>query len=181
MLPFDRPRAQESYALVWSLPSERAAALLDADAASFEEELARATGNATGTLRLASERRGWPLAWGRADRVCGPGWVLLGDAAHIVHPLAGQGLNLGLADVAALARVVAAREPWRSIADPRLLRRYARERAAAVASMRFVTDSLLRLFAARPPLLRELRNRGFTLLNHAPPIKRWLVSRALDS
>lgn len=181
LLPFDRPAPQRSYALVWSLPSARAKALLDADAARFEAELAQATGAAAGSLQPAGERHSWPLARGRAERVCGAGWVLLGDAAHIVHPLAGQGLNLGLADVAALGRVIATREPWRAVSDERLLRRYARERAAATAAMSFVTDALLRLFAAERPLVRELRNRGLTLLNHATPIKRWLVSRALDS
>ena len=181
LLPFDRPQPGRSYALVWSLPDERARAMLDADAAHFEAELARATGGDAGTLTLASVRRGWPLAVGRATPVCGRGWVLLGDAAHVVHPLAGQGLNLGLADVASLARTLASREPWRSPGDERLLRRYARDRAAATQAMAFVTDGLLRLFAAEPPFVRELRNRGLTLVNHASPVKRWLVSRALDS
>ena len=181
LLPFDRPRSRRSYALVWSLPDEPARSLLDVDAAGFEAELARATHGAAGTLALASERHGWPLALARADRVCGAGWVLLGDAAHVVHPLAGQGLNMGLADVASLARVVAAREPWRGLGDERLLRRYARDRAAATRAMGLLTDALLRLFAAQAPWLEELRNRGLTLVNHASPIKRWLVARALDS
>ena len=99
------------------------------DAAAFEPALGDATGGAAGTLRLASERAAWPLALARAEPVCGPGWVLLGDAAHVVHPLAGQGLNLGLADVRALAEVLAAREPGARWATTALLRRYARARA----------------------------------------------------
>lgn len=181
LLPFDRPQARRSYALVWSLPDARAQSLLDLDAPAFEAELAQATQGAAGTLTLASERRSWLLAKARADRICGAGWVLLGDAAHVVHPLAGQGLNLGLADVASLARVIAAREPGRSPGDERLLRRHARERAAPTLAMGLLTDGLLRLFAAEPPFLKELRNRGLTLVNHASPIKRWLVARALDS
>jgi 2-polyprenyl-6-methoxyphenol hydroxylase-like FAD-dependent oxidoreductase len=86
-----------------------------------------------------------------------------------------------LADVASLARVLAAREPWRSVGDERLLRRHVRERAAATQAMALVTDGLLRLFAAEPAFVRELRNRGLTLVDHARPIKRWLVSHALDS
>jgi 2-polyprenyl-6-methoxyphenol hydroxylase-like FAD-dependent oxidoreductase len=116
-----------------------------------------------------------------AERVCGPGWVLLGDAAHVVHPLAGQGLNLGLADVRALSEVLAAREPWREPGDERLLRRYARQRAAPTQAMGQMTDGLLQLFASQRPVLRELRNRGLSLVNALPPLKRLLASQALDS
>lgn len=181
LLPFDRPEAGCSYALVWSLPQVRAQELLALDAAAFEQALADATGAAAGTLRLASARADWPLALARARPVSGHGWVLLGDAAHLVHPLAGQGLNLGLGDVLALERVVAAREAWRSLDDERLLRRYERERALPVVAMGQLSDGLLRLFASPSPLLRELRNRGLTLVNHTPAIKRWLASQALES
>ena len=181
LLPFDTPRAGASYALVWSLPEARASALLAHDDAAFELALMEASGGAAGSLTLASARAAWPLALVRADAWCGPGWVLLGDAAHVVHPLAGQGLNLGLADVAALARVIAAREPWRGLGDARLLRRYARERLAPTWAMGQVTDGLLRLFAHETPILRELRNRGLTLVNQLSPLKRWLTARALDS
>jgi len=98
-----------------------------------------------------------------------------------VHPLAGQGLNLGLADVATLARVIAGREPWRKLGDERLLRRYARERLAPTWAMGRLTEGLLQLFAHDRPEVRELRNRGLTLVNHLSPVKRWLTSRALDS
>ncbi|MEO7335603.1 MAG: FAD-dependent monooxygenase [Caldimonas sp.] len=181
LLPFDTPQPAHSYALVWSLPDDRADALMADDGATFERALMEATGSSAGDLTLASERASWPLQLGRADRWCGPGWVLLGDAAHVVHPLAGQGLNLGLADVATLARVLAEREAWRGVGDERLLRRYARERASPTWLMGEVTDGLLRLFANESAPLRELRNRGMTLVNRLPPIKRWLTSQALGS
>ena len=181
LLPMDAPEPGRSYALVWSLPEERVQPLLDLPAAGFEQALAEATGGAAGTLALAAERAAWPLTIAQADAWCGPGWVLLGDAAHVVHPLAGQGLNLGLADVATLARVIAAREPWRELGDEKLLRRYARERAAPTWAMGRLTDGLLQLFSSDAPALQELRNRGLTLVNHAPPLKRWLVGRALRS
>jgi 2-polyprenyl-6-methoxyphenol hydroxylase-like FAD-dependent oxidoreductase len=90
-------------------------------------------------------------------------------------------LNLGLADVAALARVVAARESWRALGDEKLLRRYARERLAPTWAMGQVTDGLLRLFSHDAPGLRELRNRGMGLVNRINPVKRWLTTRALDA
>ena len=179
LLPLDRPQAGHGLALVWSLPAERAAALLALDAAAFEAELMQATNGAAGQLRLASPRAAWPLALARAERVCGPGWVLLGDAAHRVHPLAGQGLNLGLADVAALARVVGERETWRGLGDVRLLQRYARERETATRAMLGLTDGLLQLFSHPSPWAKELRNRGLGLVNAATPLKRWLTGRAL--
>ncbi|WP_280154550.1 FAD-dependent monooxygenase [Piscinibacter sp. XHJ-5] len=181
LLPFDTPRPQASYALVWSMPDARADALLAMDERAFEQSLHEATGTAAGELTLASPRAAWPLMQARARSVCGPGWVLLGDAAHVVHPLAGQGLNLGLGDVVVLARVIAEREPWRALGDEKLLRRYMRERTAPTWAMGQVTDGLLRLFAHSAPGVRELRNRGLTLVNHLSPLKRWLTARALDS
>jgi 2-polyprenyl-6-methoxyphenol hydroxylase-like FAD-dependent oxidoreductase len=179
LLPIDRPQAGHGLALVWSLPTERALGLLALPEAEFEKELMAATGAEAGTLKLASERASWPLALARAERVCGPGWALVGDAAHVVHPLAGQGLNLGLGDVACLARVIAQREAWRELSDPRLLERYARERAGAVQAMAALTDGLLRLFSHSAPWAKELRNRGLGLVEAAAPIKRWLASQAL--
>ncbi|HEY1090785.1 MAG TPA: FAD-dependent monooxygenase [Burkholderiaceae bacterium] len=181
LLPFSRPQVEQSYGLVWSVAPERASQLLDCGEAEFEEQLNAATQGAAGTLKLASARAAWPLALGRASAVSGAGFALLGDAAHLVHPLAGQGLNLGLADVAALARVLAEREPWRPLGDAKLLRRYARARLAGTLAMGELTDGLQRLFATEQPGLRLLRNQGLSMLNHLTPLKRWLTARALGS
>ena len=181
LLPFDRPAAGHSYGLVWSLPQARADELLPLDEPAFNQALTEATGAAVGALTLVSERAAWPLVYGRAEQVCGDGWVLLGDAAHLVHPLAGQGLNLGLADVQALAETLAAREPWRPLGDAKLLRRYARARQMPVRAMGHVTDGLLELFSHPSPVVRELRNRGLTLLDKLPPLKRVLTNQALRS
>jgi len=181
LLPFDAPEPRRSAALVWSLPQERAVALLALDDGAFLQALVEATGGEAGEIRLASARAAWPLQLGRAECWSGEGWVLVGDAAHVVHPLAGQGLNLGLADVAALVRVLGQREPWRRLGDARLLRRYARERATPTWAMAEVTDGLLRLFSHEAAPWRELRNRGLSLVDRFTPAKRWLASRALGS
>lgn len=181
LLPFDAPEPQRSYALVWSLPRERCAELMALSDEDFAAALMAATRGEAGDLLLASARAEWPLAIAQASAWSGPGWVLLGDAAHLVHPLAGQGLNLGLADVAALTRVIEAREPWRPLSDEKLLRRYVRARALPTWAMGRVTDGLLQLFSHEAPAARELRNRGLGLVNRLTPIKRWLTARALDS
>jgi ubiquinone biosynthesis UbiH/UbiF/VisC/COQ6 family hydroxylase len=180
LLPFDRPSPERSYGLVWSLPNARANELLAKDESGFEAALLEATLRACGPLRLGSERASWPLSLARAERWSGAGWVLLGDAAHLIHPLAGQGLNLGLGDVQALARVIAEREPWRGLGDEKLLRRYERERVLPTLAMMQLTDGLLQLFSTRSPAVRELRNRGLGLVNQLTPLKRWLTGRALD-
>lgn len=178
LLPFDRPQRDHGLGLVWSLPTQQATSLMALDDTAFEQALQAAVGPGIGPLRLAGPRASWPLCRGQAERLCGPGWVLLGDAAHVIHPLAGQGLNLGLADVAVLARVLAEREPHRALGDEKLLRRYARERYLPVAAMSGLTDGLVQLFAHRHPLARELRNRGMSLLDSLAPFKRFLAERA---
>ena len=179
LLPLDRPRAGHGFGLVWSVPDEQADRLMAMPDAAFEEALMDATAGAAGSLTLCAARAQWPLALAQADAMYGAGWVLVGDAAHRVHPLAGQGLNLGLADVLALADVIQARETWRDLADPKLGERYARQRRAPTQAMAGVTDALWHLFAHPSPWTKELRNRGLSLLNQLPPLKRLLTSRAL--
>ena len=181
LLPLDRPAPGRGLALVWSLTQERASALMAASDAGFVTALMSATAGQAGGLQLCGARAAWPLALAQAQATHGPGWVLVGDAAHVVHPLAGQGLNLGLADVAALGQVLADRashEAWRSLGDVRLLARYSRQRQAPSWAMAQVTDGLLNLFAHPAPWAKAMRNQGLTLLNRLPPLKRLLVDRA---
>jgi 2-polyprenyl-6-methoxyphenol hydroxylase-like FAD-dependent oxidoreductase len=166
-------------ALVWSVREERADALLALDPAAFALEVERACGRTLGAMTLATERAAWPLQLARASRWTGPGWALAGDAAHNVHPLAGQGLNLGLADAKALADVLREREYWRGVADPKLLRRYERSRKADVLAMGATTDGLQQLFAQRTGPWTLLRNWGMLGFEHSGPVKHWVARQAM--
>ncbi len=165
-------------ALVWSVGQDRADGLLALPAAEFERRLTDASHGVLGGLRLASERARWPLQLAKADRWCGPGWVLAGDAAHTVHPLAGQGLNLGLADARELARVLHDREYWRGLGDVRLLRRYERSRKAQVVTMQLATDGLQQLFAHESRIAGWLRNWGMRGFERSGPVKSWVARQA---
>ena len=165
-------------ALVWSVAPQRAGELLALGAEEFNERLTFASHGELGQLALTSERARWPLQLAKADRWCGPGWVLAGDAAHTVHPLAGQGLNLGLADAQALAKVLHEREYWRSIGDEKLLRRYERARKAQIATMQLATDGLQMLFAQPARGWSLLRNWGMRGFERSGPIKQWAARQA---
>ena len=170
--------AGRGLALVWSLASERARQRLALGDEAFCAELQTLCGAQTGNLRLTSPRASWPLALCQAERWVGPGWALAGDAAHTVHPLAGQGLNLGLADAACLAKVLGEREYWRGVGDEKLLRRYERARKADTAAIAAVTDGLQGLFAQPGEVWQALRNRGMNSFARSGPLKTWLTRRA---
>jgi 2-polyprenylphenol 6-hydroxylase len=105
--------------------------------------------------------------------------ALIGDAAHTLHPLAGQGVNLGLHDAAELAQTLAARSAAEGYGDYAVLRRYERSRKEAIAAMRWVTDSLQRLFGSPLPGVRLLRNVGLDLTNRQTWIKHRLIRQAI--
>ncbi len=170
-----------SVALVWSVSDDRTALLENLPPEEFCAALGVACQHSVGQLQLTSQRASWPLALGSADRWVGPGWALAGDAAHTVHPLAGQGLNLGLADAASLCRVLSSREYWRSLGDEKLLRRYERSRKAEVATVGAVTDGLQRLFALQPTAWQSARNWGMNGFAASAPLKNWLIKRAAGS
>ena len=175
-----------SVAVVWSVAHGQSQHWLQADGVELAGALREASRGALGALAVIAPRAAWLLVQARARRWCGtvagaPGqaWVLAGDAAHAVHPLAGQGLNLGLADVAALVRVLSQREGWRALADQRLLRRYERARKTEVATAMLAMDGLQQLFTRGDAALQPLRRHGMNVFDRLVPLKGWVSRHAM--
>jgi 2-polyprenyl-6-methoxyphenol hydroxylase-like FAD-dependent oxidoreductase len=164
---------------VWSTPNAHADALQALEARDFERRVREAGGAALGDLRLISAVARFPLRLIRVPEPVAPGVALIGDAAHAVHPLAGQGINLGFQDVRALCDAIAARTALQAAGDLSVLRRYARERREDVTAMQFVTDGLDRLFATGRPGAYTLRNLGLGLVERQPWAKAALARRAM--
>ena len=181
LLPLPDTAAGPQVSMVWSMRKAQAEALLalprQEQAAELEKRLAHAAQGRLGALRMRSALHGFPLSVDQAQ-MTGPGIALVGDAAHRVHPLAGQGLNLGLGDVQALSEAVSQRENFRTAGDARVLRRYQRARAEPVLAMRLATDGLHRLFGVQAAPLAWLRNAGMRWVDALPFVKRQLIESA---
>ena len=151
-------------------------------AAMLPDELCNAVAQAgdhvLGDLKLVTEPRTFALMRMEVEELIGPRVVLVGDAAHVVHPLAGQGVNIGFRDARELARILRERGQC-SCGDRMVLRRYERSRSEDIASMRFVTDSLQKLFNNEIPGLTTLRNVGLKLTDSLQPLKTALVRQAI--
>lgn len=133
-------------------------------------------------IKLVGSPAAFDLVLSKATQWVQPGVALVGDSAHTIHPLAGLGLNMGLADVQALVNVVAARRKGQSVADMRLLRRYQRVRAASTSSLQCATHGLFHLFTqqwagAQP--VQGLRNWGMLAVNAATPLKAWIQAQGM--
>ncbi len=165
--------------IVWSAPEALAGDLLALPAADLAERVAAAGGRALGALDLLAPPSAFPLAFLRLPAMVAHRLALVGDAAHGVHPLAGQGVNLGFGDAEALSSILAQRGPLADPGAPLLLERYARRRAEPVLAMQTVTDALARLFGAPPRWLGWLRNAGLSAVDRLPPVKRALAQPAL--
>ena len=174
------PLADGRVSLVWSTTPERAAGLAGLDDPAFGAEVTAASAAVLGALVPTTPRAAFPLRLLHATAYTRPRLALVGDAAHGVHPLAGQGVNLGLMDVAALAQVLG--DAVGQGADPgdvAVLRRYERWRKAENLPAMALMDGLKRLFSNDDPRLSWLRRSGLGLLDRAPPLKRGLIERAM--
>jgi 2-polyprenylphenol 6-hydroxylase len=165
--------------IVWSAPEALARELLTLTPVELAQRVADAGARALGDLACLTPAAGFPLQLLKLPAITGHRLALVGDAAHGVHPLAGQGVNLGFGDAEALAAVLAERGPVRDVGAPILLDRFARRRALPVAAMQGVTDGLARLFGAREPWVASLRNRGLAAVERLPLVKRLLAQPAL--
>ncbi len=175
-LPLSEPH---SCSLVWSADSPRAAALLALDDAAFVAELQTAFGNSLGKVLSISARVAFPLALAHAKHYTAPHLALIGDAAHTVHPLAGQGVNLGFLDAAALAEVLLdAAASQKDIGTHAVLRRYERWRKGDNLTMVSITGGFRYLFSNDMPMLSQLRNTGLSLANAVTPVKNFFMRRA---
>ena len=174
------PLADGTSSLVWSADDDLAAGLLGATASGFAQQLDRASDLALGSTRLVSERTSFPLRRLAAQRYVAQRVALVGDAAHVVHVLAGQGVNLGLMDAAALAQLVLAAAGQRE--DPGalgVLRAYERWRKSEVALMSTAIDSFDRLLAHGSGPLARVAQRGLSWVNRSQELRRLFIRRAL--
>ena len=205
LLPLGGAEGHEC-ALVWSVSPQRAQSLLALEPQAFCQALETASHCTLGSLHLNSARKVWPLQAAVARRWVGtaapsnsavnssvnssvnsavnssvhsPAWALAGDAAHTVHPLTGQGLNLGLGDVAALVALLDSRQPWRGVGDSKLLRSYERSRKAEYALVGGSGDLLQQMFQHQHPAWQTVRSMGMRSFERSGPLKQWLARRAM--
>ena len=173
------PLADGRCSIVWTLPDAEAARVLALDDEAFRAELGAAFDFRLGEIVATTARAAFPLRLRLADRYVSGRVVLAGDAAHVVHPLAGQGMNLGFRDVACLARVLRdARERGGDIGSAHVLRRYERERRSENALAARGLDAIERVFTANDPLIPAVRGAGLSLVDRLAPLKGLLASIA---
>ena len=165
--------------IVWTEDKPEAKRILALDDQKVLAEVTRRFGHELGALRLEGRLIGYPLSFGIARALTARRLALVGDTAHVIHPVAGQGLNLGLQDVAALAEALSeAAHLGLDPGHPHALSAYQRARRFDTTAMGALTDGLVRLFSNDHLPLRALRDLGLSLVDRAPPVKRFLANKA---
>jgi ubiquinone biosynthesis UbiH/UbiF/VisC/COQ6 family hydroxylase len=165
--------------IVWSTSDGHGRELLELAPEAFVRRVTAAGAGELGELTLITPPQAFPLQSLAAESMIGRRVALVGDAAHVVHPLAGQGVNLGFGDARVLAGTLAAREPFRDCGDRVLARRFERARAESVLAMRTVTDGLAKLFGLAGAPAARMRNAGLSLTDRLAPVKNLLVRHAI--
>ena len=173
------PLTEGYCSIVWSTSPEHAAQLQDMEADRFAQELQAAFDNKLGVIESVGPRAMFPLRSFETQHYILPRLALVGDAAHTIHPLAGQGVNLGLADMASLVQVLTEAKQQRDIGTEKTLRRYERWRRADNRSMLIAMDGFKRLFSTDQSTLRWVRNLGLKLTDQVLPLKRLIMQQAL--
>lgn len=173
------PLPGQRISMVWSAPVAQANELAGLPQEALAARVEEAGNHALGRLEVVTPPARFPLQFLRLPSVVAHRLALLGDAAHGVHPLAGQGVNLGFGDARALASVLGERGPVNDPGAPILVERYARRRAVPVLAMQGVTDGLARLFASSLPGVPLLRNLGLSAVSKLAPVRHALARPAL--
>lgn len=172
------PLPGQRVSMVWSTPESHARELLRLGADALASHVADAAQGALGMLDVITPAAGFPLKRQHVARLVEPRAALIGDAAHNVHPLAGQGVNLGLRDARELARVLAARGPRTDCGDYPLLRRFERARKEDILALELTTHGLEKLFENSAVWMAGVRNMGLSLVDSQPALKSLLARRA---
>jgi 2-octaprenyl-6-methoxyphenol hydroxylase len=173
------PLTGKRSSIVWTESAREATRIVALPDEEFHDQLEKRFGLQLGDIKVTGARRAFPLGLFTARSFIGERLALVGDAAHIIHPIAGQGLNMGLRDVAALAEAVAdAARLGLDIGGPDVLERYQRWRRFDTMTMGVATDGLNRLFSNRSDALRLIRDIGLGLVERMPPLKRMFIREA---
>jgi len=166
--------------IVWSLDKNKAEQVMTLDDDEFKQALAEASEYKLGEIESVSQRLCFPLSHGHVNEYVKPGLALIGDAAHNIHPLAGQGANLGIADAFALAEVILhAKKANRQWAALHTLLKYQRQRKGANQIMETSMTGFKMLFGDDNAILSEVRNAGLSLVDHLPALKYRIIKQAL--
>ena len=174
------PLSGKLVSMVWSADEEQSTRLNSLSEAEVCQQVEEASNHALGKLQLMTKPVSFPLNSVHVKNLIGPRLALIGDAAHGIHPLAGQGVNLGLRDARKLVSTIIERGARSDCGDYMLLRQYERARKENILAMEFTTDSLQKLFSNKNPTLTRLRNLGLILTNEFPLLKRRLIQHSLN-
>ncbi len=172
------PLSNNTVSIVWSVPLAYADELLALSPTAFTQAVMQAGEQVLGDMQLLSPPVAFPLSRQTCERTVQDGVVLVGDAAHQIHPMAGQGVNLGFRDVIDLMASLQTKNSYQSLADSRLLKAYTRRRKADVLSMQLLTDGLFQVFSSANPVLNSIRNTAWRVANQGL-IKKTLLAFAL--
>ncbi len=173
------PQNNNTCSIVYSTSPEEAARLTKLSPADFAKELTAASDGKLGAIELISARFTYPLTMRLAQDFVKDRTVLIGDAAHTIHPLAGQGVNLGLLDAASLAQSLTNLSPEEDLADQKTLKAFARYRKAEATEMIAAMEAIKQTFAVQQSGFKLLRGIGMSLLNNIKPAKKLMIEQAL--
>lgn len=174
------PRPGKESGFAWSLEKEKAEVLLSLSAEEFVEEVQAFFGNSLGAFTLASKRWSYPLGVCLPKRLIDTRFALVGDAAHSFHPVAAQGLNVGLRDIAVLAEILTeAFSLGLDLGSSLLLNSYQQKRRLDILSTALLTEGLVRIFSTQSRLLARARSLGFGIVKNCPPLKRMMMRHAM--